>query len=56
LLDDQRLGRNEPNIVIISVDYLPDFQQIASPNPTQSRPGTTVYALLTAEILEVKSV
>src|SRR5215813_12355595 len=29
LFDDQRLGRKEPNIMIIGVDYHPSFQQIA---------------------------
>jgi probable HAF family extracellular repeat protein len=29
LLDNQRLGRKEPNILIIGVDYHPSFQQIA---------------------------
>jgi hypothetical protein len=29
LLDDQRLGRKEPSMMIIGVDYHPDFQQIA---------------------------
>jgi hypothetical protein len=29
LLDDQRLGRKEPNMIIIGVDYHPSFQQIA---------------------------
>ena len=28
--DDQRLGRKEPNMMIIGVDYHPGFQQIAS--------------------------
>jgi hypothetical protein len=29
LLDDQRLGRKEPSMMIIGIDYHPDFQQIA---------------------------
>ena len=29
MFDDQRLGRKEPNIMIIGVDYHPSFQQIA---------------------------
>jgi hypothetical protein len=29
LLDDQRLGRKEPDMVLIGVDYHPSFQQIA---------------------------
>jgi D-arabinose 1-dehydrogenase-like Zn-dependent alcohol dehydrogenase len=29
LLDDQRLGRKEPNMWIIGVDYHPSVQQIA---------------------------
>jgi hypothetical protein len=29
LLDDQRLGRKEPNMVLIGVDYHPSFQTIA---------------------------
>jgi hypothetical protein len=29
LLDDQRLGRKEPNMLIIGADYHPSFQQIA---------------------------
>jgi hypothetical protein len=29
LLGDRRLGRNEPNMMIIGVDYHPSFQQIA---------------------------
>src|SRR5580698_7269884 len=27
--DDQRLGRKEPNMMLIGVDYHPSFQQIA---------------------------
>jgi hypothetical protein len=29
LLDDHRLGRKEPNMMIIGVDYHPSFQTIA---------------------------
>jgi hypothetical protein len=29
LVDDQALGRKEPNMMIIGVDYHPSFQQIA---------------------------
>ncbi len=29
LFDDQRLGRKEPDMIIIGVDYHPSFQQIA---------------------------
>jgi transposase len=29
LLDDQRLGRKEPNMMLIGVDYHPSFQTIA---------------------------
>jgi hypothetical protein len=29
LLDDLRLGRKEPNMMLIGVDYHPSFQQIA---------------------------
>jgi hypothetical protein len=29
LLDDQKLGRKEPNMMLIGVDYHPSFQQIA---------------------------
>jgi len=29
LLDDQRLGRKEPNMLLIGVDYHPSFQAIA---------------------------
>jgi hypothetical protein len=29
LLDDHRLGRKEPNMMIIGVDYHPSFQQVA---------------------------
>jgi transposase len=29
LLDDQRLGRKEPNMLLIGVDYHPSFQTIA---------------------------
>jgi hypothetical protein len=29
LFDDQRLGRKEPNMLILGVDYHPSFQQIA---------------------------
>ena len=29
MCDDRRLGRKEPNMVIIGVDYHPSFQQIA---------------------------
>jgi transposase len=29
LLNDHRLGRKEPNMMIIGVDYHPSFQQIA---------------------------
>jgi transposase len=29
LVDDQALGRKEPNMMIIGVDYHPGFQQIA---------------------------
>jgi transposase len=29
VVDDQRLGRKEPNMLIIGVDYHPGFQQIA---------------------------
>jgi transposase len=29
LLDDQRLGRKEPDMIIMGVDYHPSFQQIA---------------------------
>jgi hypothetical protein len=29
LLNDQRLGRKEPNMMIIGVDYHPNFQTIA---------------------------
>jgi transposase len=29
LFDDQRLGRKEPNMLIIGVDYHPSVQQIA---------------------------
>jgi len=29
LFNDQRLGRKEPNVIIIGVDYHPSFQQIA---------------------------
>ena len=29
MLDDRRLGRKEPSMMIIGVDYHPSFQQIA---------------------------
>jgi len=29
LVDDQALGRKEPNMMIIGVDYHPGFQEIA---------------------------
>ena len=29
MLDDRRLGRKEPNMMIIGVDYHPSFQTIA---------------------------
>jgi hypothetical protein len=29
LLDDQRLGRKEPNMYLIGVDYHPSFQTMA---------------------------
>ena len=29
MIDDQRLGRKEPDMIIIGVDYHPSFQTIA---------------------------
>jgi hypothetical protein len=43
LVDDQALGRKEPNMMIIGVDYHPGFQQIAFLIEETGECGSVVY-------------
>jgi hypothetical protein len=54
LLDDHRLGRKEPNMMLIGVDYHPSFQQIAFFMEDTGECLSTVFAGQAVGIKEVE--